>query len=230
MPLVTAASIDRLLDAYDPVEGRSIVAPEPCRPTRQPRAVGPALLPRHDGADRRRGARALLRRHADAVAEVALDDTVLRDFDTAESSRGPARVTAQAGRAIFAQPIRPEPPMPARAAFSALLRSDAGRLHAAARHLRAAGPTPPRSRRAGPAPIRSFNRQNRYLISERDTTDSPFSTSGVSGITTRGLTQRYDYDTALASCLRRRTRPSRGHVVPRRRPSRRHRRDATGPY
>ena len=47
----------------------------------------------------------------------------------------------------------------------------------------------------------SFNRQNRYLLSERDTTDSPFSTSGVTGITTRGLTQRYDYDTQLASCL-----------------------------
>ena len=47
----------------------------------------------------------------------------------------------------------------------------------------------------------SFNRQNRYLLSERDTTDAPFSTSGVTGITTRGLTQRYDYDTQLASCL-----------------------------
>ncbi len=47
----------------------------------------------------------------------------------------------------------------------------------------------------------SFNRQNRYLLSERNTTDSPFSTSGVTGITTRGLTQRYDYDTQLSSCL-----------------------------
>ncbi len=47
----------------------------------------------------------------------------------------------------------------------------------------------------------SFNRQNRYLLSERDTTDSPFSSSGVTGITTRGLTQRYDYETDLASCL-----------------------------
>ena len=47
----------------------------------------------------------------------------------------------------------------------------------------------------------SFNRQNRYMLSERDTTDAPFSTSGVTGITTRGLTQRYDYDTQLASCL-----------------------------
>ena len=47
----------------------------------------------------------------------------------------------------------------------------------------------------------SFDRQNRYLLSERDTTDAPFSSSGVSGITTQGLTQRYDYDTQLAGCL-----------------------------
>jgi hypothetical protein len=48
---------------------------------------------------------------------------------------------------------------------------------------------------------RSFNEQNRYLLSERDTTDSPFSTSGVTGVTTRGLSQRYDYDTLLQNCL-----------------------------
>jgi hypothetical protein len=47
----------------------------------------------------------------------------------------------------------------------------------------------------------SFNRQNRYLLSERDTTDAPFSTSGVTGITTRGLTQQYDYNRQLNSCL-----------------------------
>ena len=47
----------------------------------------------------------------------------------------------------------------------------------------------------------SFDRQNRYLLSERSTIDSPFSTSGVPGITTRGLTERYDYDTQLSSCL-----------------------------
>ncbi len=48
---------------------------------------------------------------------------------------------------------------------------------------------------------RSFDRQNRYLLSERDTRDTPFSTSGTPGITTRGLTERYDYDTQLAGCL-----------------------------
>ncbi len=47
----------------------------------------------------------------------------------------------------------------------------------------------------------SFNRQNRYLLSERDDIDLPFSNAGDSGITTRGLTQRLDYDDQLNSCL-----------------------------
>jgi hypothetical protein len=47
----------------------------------------------------------------------------------------------------------------------------------------------------------SFDRQNRYLLSERSQTDTPFSTSFNSGDTTRGLTQRYDYDNQMASCL-----------------------------
>ncbi len=88
MPLVTAASIDRLLDAYDPVEGRSIVAPSHAgqlgNPVLWDRRYFPAMMALTGDS----GARALLRRHADAVAEVVLDDTVLRDFDTAESLAG----------------------------------------------------------------------------------------------------------------------------------------------
>ncbi len=78
--------------------------------------------------------------------------------------------------------------------------------------LLAAGCTPPpptSASRASAAALascrtstnQSFDRQNRYLLSERSTVDTPFSTSGDPGITTRGLTQRYDYDTQLASCL-----------------------------
>ena len=78
--------------------------------------------------------------------------------------------------------------------------------------LLAAGCTPPpptSSSRANAAALascrastnQSFDRQNRYLLSERSTVDVPFSTSGNPGVTTRGLTQRYDYDTQLASCL-----------------------------
>ncbi len=47
----------------------------------------------------------------------------------------------------------------------------------------------------------SFNAQNRYLLSERDTTDAPFSSSGDPGITTRGLSDRYGYDQDLSRCL-----------------------------
>ena len=48
----------------------------------------------------------------------------------------------------------------------------------------------------------SYNRQNRDLLSTRDTTDTPFSTSGVSGITTNGLSREYSREVALDNCLR----------------------------
>ena len=48
----------------------------------------------------------------------------------------------------------------------------------------------------------AYNRQNRALLSTRDTTDTPFSTSGVSGITTRGLSREYDREVGLDNCLR----------------------------
>ena len=78
--------------------------------------------------------------------------------------------------------------------------------------LLAAGCTPPppsSASRASAAALascrtstnQSFDRQNRYLLSERSTVDTPFSTSGDPGVTTRGLTQSYDYGSQLASCL-----------------------------
>ena len=57
----------------------------------------------------------------------------------------------------------------------------------------------------------SFNRQNRYLLSERSNTDAPFSTSGNPGITTRGLSRQYDYDNQLDSCLAQSGATSRGY-------------------
>jgi hypothetical protein len=48
----------------------------------------------------------------------------------------------------------------------------------------------------------AYNRQNRALLSTRDTTDTPFSTSGVSGITTNGLSREYDREVYLDNCLR----------------------------
>jgi molybdenum cofactor cytidylyltransferase len=86
MPLVTGRIIDRLIAAYDADEGRAIVVP-----THQGRAGNPVLWDRRyfpeileltgDG-----GARGLLRRHLEQVAEVDVgDDAVLRDFDTVDS-------------------------------------------------------------------------------------------------------------------------------------------------
>jgi molybdenum cofactor cytidylyltransferase len=86
MPLVTGRLIDRLIDAFDPDEGRSIVVP-----THQGRAGNPVLwsrryFPEILALSGDSGARALIAQHAEQVAEVEVgDDAVLRDFDTVDS-------------------------------------------------------------------------------------------------------------------------------------------------
>ena len=75
-----------------------------------------------------------------------------------------------------------------------------------------AGPPPSRSAMAARTACRAqseaaFNRQNRALLSTRDTTDTPFSTSGNSGITTRGLSTEYGRESALDACLRSAAQP-----------------------
>jgi molybdenum cofactor cytidylyltransferase len=87
MPLVGADTIDRVIDAYDPDEGRLIVVP-----THRGKRGNPVLWDRRFFADilaltGDTGARALLLRHAEHVAEIALDsDAVLTDFDTPEAA------------------------------------------------------------------------------------------------------------------------------------------------
>jgi molybdenum cofactor cytidylyltransferase len=86
MPLVTGRMIDAILEAYDPDEGRLIVVP-----THQGKPGNPMLWDRRffaemGAATGDSGARFLLARHGEHVAEVELDaDAVLRDFDTVES-------------------------------------------------------------------------------------------------------------------------------------------------
>ncbi len=86
MPLVTGRMIDRLLEAYDPDEGRLIVLP-----TFRGKQGNPMLWDRRFFPDILRitgdsGARFLIGQHIENVAEVEMsDDAVLRDFDTAES-------------------------------------------------------------------------------------------------------------------------------------------------
>ncbi len=86
MPLVPGRVIDRLIAAYAPVEGRSIIVP-----TYKGRAGNPilwdaALFPEIVSLTGDQGARKLLARHAERVAEVDVaDEGILRDFDTVES-------------------------------------------------------------------------------------------------------------------------------------------------
>ncbi len=86
MPMVTGRIIDRLIDAWDPEQGKLIV-----QPTHRGRAGNPMLWDRRFFAemaalDGDAGARSLVARHPDAVADLEVDDeSVLRDFDTVES-------------------------------------------------------------------------------------------------------------------------------------------------
>lgn len=86
MPRVSPKVIDRLISAYNPVEGRAI-----CVPTRNGKRGNPVLFDRslfpevlQIGGDV--GARHLIGRHEDLVAEVAIDDdSIFMDVDTPET-------------------------------------------------------------------------------------------------------------------------------------------------
>ncbi len=86
MPLVTGRMIDRLLAAYDPTEGRRIVLPtfrgKQGNPMLWDRSFFPEILEITGDS----GARFLVGKHLEVVAEIEMaDDAVLRDFDTTES-------------------------------------------------------------------------------------------------------------------------------------------------
>jgi len=98
MPLVTGRMIDRLLSNYDPEEGRKIVLP-----TFRGKQGNPMLWDRQFFQEILQisgdsGARFLLSKHLEALAEVEMaDDAVLRDFDTTDSLN------------TLPQRLRPEP-------------------------------------------------------------------------------------------------------------------------
>jgi molybdenum cofactor cytidylyltransferase len=86
MPLVTGRMIDRLLSVYDPDEGRSIVLPTFRGKQGNPMIWDRRYFPEILGIAGDSGARFLVGKHAEQVAEVEMaDDAVLRDFDTTES-------------------------------------------------------------------------------------------------------------------------------------------------
>jgi molybdenum cofactor cytidylyltransferase len=88
MPLVQAATIDRLIEAFDPWADASI-----CIPVHDGKRGNPVLLARDYfgevmALEGDTGARTLLAAHNDQIVEVAVDDVgVLQDFDTAEDLR-----------------------------------------------------------------------------------------------------------------------------------------------
>ncbi len=86
MPLVTGAMIDRVIEAYDPDEGRAVVVPACRGKIGNPVLWDRRFFPEIAGLRGDMGARPLLARHAEHMATVELgDDAVLRDFDTVES-------------------------------------------------------------------------------------------------------------------------------------------------
>jgi molybdenum cofactor cytidylyltransferase len=86
MPLVTGRMIDRLLQVYDPDEGRLIVLPTYRGKQGNPMLWDRRFFPEILGITGDSGARFLVGKHAEVVAEVEMgEDAVLRDFDTTES-------------------------------------------------------------------------------------------------------------------------------------------------
>jgi molybdenum cofactor cytidylyltransferase len=86
MPRVTAAEIDRLIAAFNPVEGRGI-----CVPTRRGKRGNPVLWARRFFAEMQDvagdvGAKHLIGAYPEMVAEVEMaDDGVLTDIDTPQA-------------------------------------------------------------------------------------------------------------------------------------------------
>ncbi|HSE76418.1 MAG TPA: molybdopterin-binding/glycosyltransferase family 2 protein [Alphaproteobacteria bacterium] len=86
MPRVGAAHIDRLIAAFNPVEGRAI-----CVPTHKSKRGNPVLwaarfFPEMRTIEGDMGARRILAEHAEQVCEVEMpDDAILLDIDTPEA-------------------------------------------------------------------------------------------------------------------------------------------------
>lgn len=95
MPRVTAAHIDRLIAAFDPLEGRAI-----CVPTWHGKRGNPALFARRFFAEMEElrgdvGAKHLIGEYEDLVVEIAIDDDgVMVDIDS------PQALTALTGKSI----------------------------------------------------------------------------------------------------------------------------------
>jgi molybdenum cofactor cytidylyltransferase len=103
MPLISGRHLDRLIAAFNPIEGRAIVVP-----TRRGKRGNPVLWARRFFPEMAQiagdvGARHLIGEHAEFVAEVEMeDDAILVDIDTPEAlaalqARGKPAATEAAG-------------------------------------------------------------------------------------------------------------------------------------
>ena len=82
MPKLTAAAVDKLIAAYDPVENRSIIVPTSGGKRGNPVLWSARFFPEMSAIDGDKGARALLNTHGDEICEVEMaDDGVLIDVD-----------------------------------------------------------------------------------------------------------------------------------------------------
>jgi len=82
MPAVSPEAIGKLIAAFNPTEGRSIIVPTFGAKRGNPVLFARAFVDEIRGAEGDVGARALLSQHADAVYEVETDAGVLADADT----------------------------------------------------------------------------------------------------------------------------------------------------
>jgi molybdenum cofactor cytidylyltransferase len=86
MPLVAGPLLDRLIDAFDPDEGRAIAVPTFNGKQGNPMLWAARFFPAMAALSGDVGARHLAAENQDAVVEVEMgDDAVLRDFDTPET-------------------------------------------------------------------------------------------------------------------------------------------------
>lgn len=89
MPFVQPTHLARLVDALDPVAAKLVVVPVKGRQQGNPVLFSARLFGELATVSGDRGAKGLIREHADVVVEVAIDDeAVVQDLDTPESLEG----------------------------------------------------------------------------------------------------------------------------------------------
>jgi molybdenum cofactor cytidylyltransferase len=98
MPMVTGRDLDRLIGAFNPLEGRAIVVPVRHGKRGNPILWSSRFFPEMAALSGDVGARQLIAEHADLLAEIEMDtDAVLVDIDTPEALaefRGDAKPSA----------------------------------------------------------------------------------------------------------------------------------------